>query len=81
MKKLLATGLIGILTITAYAQEISPKQNSDGKFGFVDKNGKEVIPFKYEKTGYSFHEGLITVKLGGKFGFINEKGTVVIPFK
>ena len=67
MKKLLTIALIGIINLTAYAQELTPKQNAEGKYGFVDKSGKEVIPYKYEKTGYSFHEGLIAVKLGGKY--------------
>ena len=40
-----------------------------GKWGFIDKSGKEVVPLKYEDvTG--FKEGLAAVKLNGKWGFI-----------
>ena len=42
----------------------------NGKGGFIDKSGKEVVPLKYE-DGRSFKEGLAAVKLNGKWGFIS----------
>lgn len=51
-----------------------------GKWGFVDKSGKNVIPYKYEEA-YSFSLGLSRVQLYGKWGFIDKTGTTVIPFK
>ncbi|MBQ5623621.1 MAG: WG repeat-containing protein, partial [Alistipes sp.] len=55
-----------------------------GKFGFIDKTGKEVIPFKYVYAE-SFSEGLAAVRvgsyIGGKYGFIDKVGKEIIPFK
>jgi serine/threonine protein phosphatase PrpC len=48
--------------------------------GFIDKNGHEVIPFRYDKAG-SFREGLAIVELNGKYGFIDKNGKEVIPLK
>lgn len=41
--------------------------------GFIDKNGKEVIPCIYN-TYSSFSEGLAVVQKDGLFGFIDKKG-------
>ena len=59
------------------------------KWGFVDKTGKEVIPFVYDKVG-SFSNGFAVVKRDklalllipiGFWGIINKKGRVVLPVK
>ncbi|MEO6718770.1 MAG: WG repeat-containing protein [Ferruginibacter sp.] len=55
----------------------SVKQN--GKWGFIDKTSKEVIPFKYEYGGV-FSQGLATVKLNGTYGYIDKKGSEIVPF-
>ena len=49
----------------------------NGKFGFIDRTGKTVIPCIYENT-WGFTEGLAGVKLNGKLGFIDKKGKMVI---
>ena len=51
----------------------------DGKRGFVDQTGKEVIPCVYEGS-WNFHEGLAAVKKDGKWGCIDKTGKEVIPF-
>lgn len=50
------------------------------KYGFVDKDGNEVVPPKYDEVG-EFIEGLVAVQLDGKWGFVNKKGRNVIPPK
>jgi len=50
----------------------------NGKWGFIDKNGKVVIPLIYEEALY-FEEGLGSVKQNGKYGFVDRNGTIVIP--
>lgn len=53
----------------------------NGKWGFIDKFGKEVIPFIYDE-GYNFDEyGLAIMVLNGKGGIIDTKGKIVTPFK
>jgi hypothetical protein len=52
----------------------------DGKYGYIDKTGKIVIPPQYANAE-RFFEGLAAVKIGGKWGFIDKTGTLVIPPK
>ena len=49
----------------------------DGKYGFIDKTGREVVPMIYDSAG-SFLEGLARVKLDDKFGFIDHTGKEVV---
>lgn len=56
-----------------------------GKYGLIDKTGKEVVPTKYDLIG-EFSEGLANVVLYGKNdlaknGFIDKTGKIVIPIK
>lgn len=52
----------------------------DGKWGFIDTSGREVVPCKYDAVN-DFHEGLALVKLDGKFGYIDKTGCEVIPLQ
>jgi hypothetical protein len=52
----------------------------DGKWGLIDKTGKEIVPPKYDNAG-GFKEGLAKVKLNGKWGFIDKTGKVIVPPK
>ena len=52
----------------------------DRKFGFIDTNGKEIVPCKYDYVE-NFHEGLAIVRIGwtnSKYGFINTMGNEVV---
>ena len=67
--------------------------NKDGKFGYIDKTGKTVVPFRYEpgyeeggewycdQPCYDFHEGIARVwdKKTEKYGFIDREGNEVQP--
>jgi hypothetical protein len=46
----------------------------DKKWGFVDKNGKETIPLKYDEVE-NFDEDEAFIKLNGKTGYIDKNGT------
>jgi hypothetical protein len=48
-----------------------------GRWGFIDKSGRMVIPPQYEET-YGFG-GLAAVKIDGRWGFIDRTGRLVIP--
>lgn len=52
---------------------------SDGKFGFIDKSGKEIVAPKYENLR-PCSEGIIAGKLKDKWGFIKKNGEEIIPF-
>ncbi len=49
----------------------------NGKYGFIDKVGNEVIPCQFENAGV-FREGLARVKIDGKWGFIDRNDQMVI---
>jgi hypothetical protein len=53
----------------------------EGKnYGFIDRNGRVVIPAQYEYVS-RFSEGLCLVRNSSGVGFIDTSGTVVIPFR
>lgn len=51
----------------------------NGKWGFVDTKGKEVITLQYEEAKY-FEEGYAAVKQNGKWGIINKENSVIVGF-
>ena len=51
----------------------------DGKYGYVDNAGNEVVAAKYSVAAEKFSEGLAFVGGNYKYGYINTKGEEVIP--
>jgi len=51
----------------------------DGKYGFIDQTGKEIISPIYDEVGPFSEQGLALVKKDGKSGFIDQTGKEVIP--
>ena len=51
-----------------------------GKFGFVDRKGKEVVPPKYDYAGH-FANGIAIVKLDGQYGIIDTSGNILVPLE
>lgn len=49
----------------------------DGKYGFVDKDGKVIVDYKYDDATNQNAYGYAAVKLNGKWGCIDSKGTLV----
>ena len=47
------------------------------RYGFLDKKGKEAIPFRFERAGH-FSEGLCWAEEGNKKGFIDKDGKFVL---
>jgi hypothetical protein len=62
----------------ACGQEV--KRGSNGKLGYVDETGAEVIPFVYDDA-QEFFEGRAKVRLNGKYGLIDQAGEVIIPLE
>ena len=54
----------------------------DGKWGYVDRRNKEVIPYMYDHAS-DFHDGRACVGIGErgnrKYGYIDRDGNIVIP--
>ncbi len=51
----------------------------NGKYGYIDKNGQEVIACQYDKA-QNFSDGLAAVKKNNKWGYINTASDTVIAF-
>ena len=49
----------------------------DGKWGYIDKSGKQVIKCQYDWAD-NFSEGLASVEVDGKWGYIDKSGKQVI---
>lgn len=60
-----------------FASESYAAVKINGKWGFVDKNGKIVIEPQYDDAR-SFANGLAAVKVVDKWGFIDENGKICI---
>lgn len=49
------------------------------KWGVIDEEGKEIVPFIYNHARM-YNDGLVAVKKDGKWGFIDKEGKIIIPF-
>src|SRR5437868_2238657 len=63
---------------TVKSQDVLYPFSEKGKYGYINKTGKVVLPAQFEYSE-KFYEGLAVVKQGGKRGFIDMTGKMVIP--
>lgn len=61
-----------------FSQGFMPAKN-EGKIGFINVEGRFVIPNRYDDAGF-FSCGLAPVKKADKWGYINRQGEFVLPF-
>ncbi|NLW02187.1 MAG: WG repeat-containing protein [Clostridiaceae bacterium] len=54
-----------------------PAMNSDGKWGYIDSEGKVVVDFIYDHAGF-FAEGVAAVSLNDRFGLIDLDGETIV---
>lgn len=69
-----------LLYNTAFAKEkdsILFSIVSDGKWGYIDRNGTEVIPPVFLSAG-NFSEGLAPARLNGNYGYIDASGKFAV---
>lgn len=55
-----------------------PVFNKYNKYGFINVEGKNIIPFKFDSV-LTFSDGLAAYYCDSLWGFINKKGEIVIP--
>ena len=53
-------------------------RDEKGYYGFIDSNGKEIIPCILEYA-LDFQEGAAVIKENDRYGFINKGGFIIIP--
>lgn len=83
MKKgriILSVVLIVLIGLGWTIQEEIAYKDSNGKWGFVNNDGKTVIEPKFGEA-MSFSNGLAAVRSGDKWGFIDDSGELVIDYK
>lgn len=51
----------------------------EGKWGYIDRSGKFVIPPQFDEAEDFSEDGFAVVKLAGKFGLIDNAGRIIIP--
>jgi len=54
-----------------------PVADDSEKWGYINQQGKVVIPFQFG-LAYGFSEGLAPVQIDGKYGYINQSGNYQI---
>lgn len=62
------------------AQDLKKIEGKNGKFGYRDINGKEVIAPIYQNA-FDFKDGLGLVVLNDKWGYIDSTGKKIIPLR
>lgn len=56
------------------------KDNSTGKYGFIDFDGEQVVPFRFEDAR-AFTDGKGYVMENGKYGIVDSKGNYIVASK
>lgn len=65
-------------TVHNFSEGLASIQTMDKKYGFINEEGKMVIPASFSNVGY-FKDGLAWAKdVSGKLGFIDKSGSWVI---
>ncbi len=73
-------------SIESFSEGMAPVMSRSYKWGFIDKDGKEVIRPQYDGINgnfggvYGFSQGLVGMKKGKKWGYITKTGKVAVPF-
>lgn len=52
----------------------------DGKYGFLDRTGKEVVPCIYDETGL-FQQGRTLVRIDEHYGIVDTLGNIILPIE
>lgn len=68
--------------IESYSDDLGlapARKTEGGKYGFIDRTGKEVIPFEYDDAWPS--GDYLVVKKNGKWGMIDVNNKIILPFE
>lgn len=72
-------GNLGYGEVSDFSEGLAAVKGYGGKWGFIDKTGKEVIKLKYENV-QSFNDGIAWVEYKGDWGLIDQTEKVLLPF-
>src|SRR6218665_2038281 len=77
MNKITSFLLLVFLSSSCTSETLLVPVKIDGKWGYIDKNGKITIKPQFDEAQW-FQEGLASVKLDGKWGYIDKTGKMAI---
>lgn len=69
-----------VYTWTAGVSDRRIAVRRDGKYGFLDLHGNEVIPCQYDEIGL-FSNGRALASLNGHYGIIDTLGRIILPIE
>ena len=70
-------------TVYGFSEGMAKVQRNidyEEKFGFVNSQGEEIIPTKYDFAS-NFNNGVAIIGKGKKFGLVNKKGKIILPLE
>ena len=77
LRFLFAAFVIVAAALTASADFLTPQQQMNGRYGYVNPNGRVVIRARFDDAR-PFREELAAVQIGNKWGFIDLQGKTVV---
>ncbi|NDV65069.1 WG repeat-containing protein [Bacteroides sp. 224] len=75
-----AIPLTQYLRATEFSEGLAVVTDKNRKYGFIDVNGKIVLPLIYDRAEPFLH-GITVVEYNKKYGLINRKGEFIVPAK
>ena len=81
MKKYITLQLLILLSFMTFSQAkfLLPVVNENGKWGYLDPSGEQIIPFQYDQAfNFSDERGLVAVSVNGnyKYSYIDVMGNL-----
>ncbi len=80
MKRLLAFVILCMTAVAVSGQNLRPEKASNGKWGFVNTDGKQVVDFIYDYAE-PFRGGFAKVTINNRCGFVNAEGRQIAACK
>lgn len=71
--------LTGVQSVDAFSEGLAAFENRDGLYGYIDAEGAQVIPARYQQAGRMVN-GRAAANLDGSWGAIDKTGKEVLPF-
>lgn len=78
--RLIFSVLLFLHYMPCLCQEIKIQTDEKGRCGYVDQQGKVIVPCKYE-TAFPFSDGVGKVGKGDKYGLVDVSGKEILPVK
>jgi len=65
-------------TVNAFNQGVAVVSKG-GKFGVIDKTGKEIVKIEYDEIRNFTDDGIASIRKGDKWGYADNTGKIIVP--